>query len=190
MSNFGERLKQLRKEYSLTQKDLASRVFVSPSYISKLEKNAEEPSPKLVTLLAMEFNVSTDYLLSGVEDKDFKRDLWGRRDKNTETEIALQDDLKKFIDYVNSSESAIFQSEIMSCVLDFVDVLKIYANATSTTYSVNFMHILSDYFLRFCENLRELEGENADIYKISFQMSQNFQELVNDIKDMHIQRHS
>ena len=36
MENFGERLKQ--EKNNLKQKELAQKVFVSPSYVSKLEK--------------------------------------------------------------------------------------------------------------------------------------------------------
>ncbi len=190
MKNFGERLKQLRKKNNLTQKELAQKVFVSPSYVSKLEKNAEEPSPKLITLIALEFNVSTDYLLYGTEDDNFKNDLWWKRKKDDQTTAELIEDLNEFISYVKSSDSAVFQSEIGGILIDLICTLQMYERNASENFSINFMHILSDYLFRFFADLQELEETQTieEVYSKSFSMLRYFQELVEDIRDLYIQR--
>ena len=54
-SNFGNFLKEKRREKKLTQKDLAEKLFVSESAVSKWEKNIAHPDitllPKLSEIL-------------------------------------------------------------------------------------------------------------------------------------------
>lgn len=59
----GNRLKMLRREYQLTQKDLAKMFGVSPKAISFYELNERQPPNELLIQLAKYFNVTTDYLL-------------------------------------------------------------------------------------------------------------------------------
>lgn len=64
--NLGERLKQLRIEKNLTQKQLASRLGVAISAISSYESDTRCPSFDTLINYARIFHVSTDYLL-GIE---------------------------------------------------------------------------------------------------------------------------
>lgn len=63
MATFSDRLKELRKEKGLTQKDLAKVLYVNQSAISKYELGTNSPENKFLVQLADYFNVSTDYLL-------------------------------------------------------------------------------------------------------------------------------
>lgn len=63
MVEFGERLRQLRKQKNLTQKQLAELVGVTNSIISFYEVGDRMPSPEMIVKLAKALNVSTDYLL-------------------------------------------------------------------------------------------------------------------------------
>ena len=58
-----KQLKELRKKYHLTQKELANSLNLDPSSISKYESSNAAPSPEILLKLANFFNVSTDYLL-------------------------------------------------------------------------------------------------------------------------------
>lgn len=68
MVNFGEKVKSLRKERGLTQKQLAGMVGVAVSAISAYESGCRYPSYSGLVSLARIFHVSTDYLL-GIADK-------------------------------------------------------------------------------------------------------------------------
>lgn len=61
--DFGRRLKSLRLERDLSQKELANIINVSHTNISKYESNSVEPNIELINKLANYFDVSTDYLL-------------------------------------------------------------------------------------------------------------------------------
>ena len=63
MVNFGEKLKQLRKEAGMTQSDLAKRLNVTKSVVSYYELQERNPSPDVLIHLTEIFHVSADYLL-------------------------------------------------------------------------------------------------------------------------------
>lgn len=60
---FGERLKQLRIEKGLYQKDLAKILGVSAGAIGMYENNKRTPDFELLIKIAKFFDVSIDYLL-------------------------------------------------------------------------------------------------------------------------------
>ena len=65
--DFGTRLKNLRVEKGLSQRDLAALAGCSHQTIATLEKN--ENNDRIITLgkLCQIFNVSPDYLISGIQ---------------------------------------------------------------------------------------------------------------------------
>lgn len=63
MVNFGNKVKQLRIERKLTQKQLADLVGVAVSAISSYESGNRYPSYDVLISLARIFHVSTDYFL-------------------------------------------------------------------------------------------------------------------------------
>jgi len=68
MDGFGERLRRLRKGLDITQGELATQIGVVPSAVSKIERLADAyPSVEVLLKISEFFNVSTDYLLKGVE---------------------------------------------------------------------------------------------------------------------------
>ena len=61
----GARIAALRRKRGLSQTQLAQAVGVSPSAIGMYEQGRREPSAALLVALAQQFDVSTDYLLTG-----------------------------------------------------------------------------------------------------------------------------
>lgn len=66
----GKRLKALREEYGITQKELADRLSLTPKAISFYELDKREPTGEVLIALANMFHTSTDYLLGNKEQKD------------------------------------------------------------------------------------------------------------------------
>ena len=66
MVEFGERLRALRKQKNLTQKQLAEQIRVKNSIISFYEVGDRFPSPEIIVKLATTLGVTSDYLL-GIE---------------------------------------------------------------------------------------------------------------------------
>ena len=75
MVGFGNRLRQLRKEKKLTQRQLAEMVGLRHSVVSFYEIGERIPSPEIIKKLASSLHVSSDYLL-GI-DRGETVDLFG-----------------------------------------------------------------------------------------------------------------
>ena len=65
---FKDRLKQLRKQAKLQQKELGEQIGLSANAISMMETGNRETSFEKLVMLAEYFQVSTDYLLGVTDD--------------------------------------------------------------------------------------------------------------------------
>lgn len=63
---FGGRIKNLRKEHNMTQRQLADRIGVAKSVVSYYESGDRFPSNDVLIKLTKLFHVTSDYLL-GIE---------------------------------------------------------------------------------------------------------------------------
>lgn len=61
--NFGERLRQIRKEKGLTQAEVAKLLSIGESTVSFYESGKRQPDYKTLVRLSEVFKVSTDFLL-------------------------------------------------------------------------------------------------------------------------------
>ncbi|MCT4544594.1 MAG: helix-turn-helix domain-containing protein [Vallitalea sp.] len=61
--SFGERLKKLREERGIYQRDLATYIGVTPTTISYYESNTKKPKMDKLNKIADFFGVTIDYLL-------------------------------------------------------------------------------------------------------------------------------
>ncbi|QIW52828.1 helix-turn-helix domain-containing protein [Lactococcus raffinolactis] len=81
-----ERLKSLRLEAKITQKEISNKLEIGQGTYARYEKGDRKPTGEILNDLAKFFNVSTDYLLGNTDIKS----------KNLET------DLNKTLDTVKS----------------------------------------------------------------------------------------
>lgn len=82
MVDFGYKLKELRTQAGLTQKQLAEKIQVTKSVVSYYELQERYPSPEVLIKLSNIFHVITDFLLgleanqilniSGLDDEDIQ----------------------------------------------------------------------------------------------------------------------
>ena len=63
MSDFGNKLRFLRKSRGLTQMDLAREMDISPSAVGMYEQGNREPKVEMIIKASKFFSVSTDFLL-------------------------------------------------------------------------------------------------------------------------------
>ena len=69
----GERLKALRENSRLTQKDMADLLDCTPSHYQKIEYGKVNISVSMLHLIANHFCVSVDYLLGRTENRETNR---------------------------------------------------------------------------------------------------------------------
>lgn len=93
MVNMGEKLKALRLEKKMTQKQVADIIGLAISAVSSYESGSRYPSYDVLVQLSRIFHVTTDYLL-GVTDKR-NIDVTGLDDSEIELISQLVDKLRK-----------------------------------------------------------------------------------------------
>ena|SRR5690625_3581538 len=108
MTLFGKRLKYLRINKSITQRELAEIINVSTSTIGMYENNAREPSFETLINIANYFGVSIDYLL-GYTNKttglDIHKSTQQTKAENTFLKIVLQyPDLLRLLEKVQERD--------------------------------------------------------------------------------------
>ena len=108
----GERIKYLREQKELTQKDVADKLGLEPAAISKYELDMREPNIEAIKTLSEIFNVSVDYLLGRTPDI-----FVGEKDK---IEVNILPIKEKYSDskeiYINDMAPAIIVNELMCSV--------------------------------------------------------------------------
>ena len=92
MVNMGNKLKALRIEKNLTQKQIADRIGLAISAVSSYESGTRYPSYDVLVKLARIFHVSTDYLLGMTNTRNI--DVTGLTDDEIELIVRLTDILK------------------------------------------------------------------------------------------------
>ena len=64
--DIGSRIKQVRKEASLTQGEFGARIGISLSGVSSLEVGKNTPSEQPIRAICSEFSINRDWLVDGV----------------------------------------------------------------------------------------------------------------------------
>lgn len=89
----GNKLKSLRIEKKLTQKQIADQIGLAISAVSSYESGSRYPSYDVLVRLAHIFHVSTDYLLGMTDKRNI--DVTGLCDDEIELISQLVDKLRK-----------------------------------------------------------------------------------------------
>ncbi|MBQ8135602.1 MAG: helix-turn-helix transcriptional regulator [Clostridia bacterium] len=91
--NMGEKLKALRLENKLTQKQVAERIGVAVSAVSSYESGTRYPTYESFIKLARIYHVSADYLLGMTESRTI--DISGLNDDEIAVLSQLAEMLRK-----------------------------------------------------------------------------------------------
>ena len=93
MVNMGDKLRSLRIEKKLTQKQVADRIGLAISAVSSYESGSRYPSYDALIKLARIFHVSTDYLLGMTDKRNI--DVTGLSDDEIEVVSQLVEMLRR-----------------------------------------------------------------------------------------------
>ena len=93
MNNIGQRLVDLRKQYKLTQQQVAERIWVNKASISAYELGTRLPSYEVLIKLARLYGVTTDYRL-GVSEQHRAISVVGLSEKQISILLTLADELR------------------------------------------------------------------------------------------------
>lgn len=120
MNLINERIRWLRKEENLTQKEFAKKLFFSQSYLSGLENGTEIPSDKTIMLMVHEFGVSKKWLLKGEGAMYDEVYIHDRANSSIMADRALLNIMK----LLNTDSTAAYAS-IALCLDDMANILEL-----------------------------------------------------------------
>lgn len=100
MLNIGERITQLRKQFSLSQEDLAKKIGVSRTIIGNYERNTNTPSIEVLVKIAKTFNVSVDYLIGEGALSSYDKDVLKRIEDINELDNDTKEHLFFLVDNI------------------------------------------------------------------------------------------
>ena len=63
MFSIGEKIKQVREYFKMSQKEFSNKLGISAPYLSEIENNKKDITSRIIQSLNQEFNVSSDWLL-------------------------------------------------------------------------------------------------------------------------------
>ena len=116
------RIRELRKNFGLSQEALAERIGTTQQAVSRIENNAYDIPSDILIEISKQFNVTTDYIL-GISD--VKRDYNGQYRMNQE--------MDKYYDFVlryqNLSE---VNQKTLRCVLERLEQVQRESNVTAS----------------------------------------------------------
>ena len=75
INKLGKRIVELRKEKSMSQSELASRVSLSYAQIGRYETKGVQPSAEILKKMADALDTSIDYIINGTTDEKAKANL-------------------------------------------------------------------------------------------------------------------
>ena len=85
---FGERLRKIRTQLKLTQKDMAELIGVSKSYFSEMEKGKNGPGYEILYNLCTNYQINPQYLFFGTSPQFISNESEG-----------IQSDVVRFEDF-------------------------------------------------------------------------------------------
>lgn len=185
MNNVGIRIKSLRENNNLSQKQFAERIMVSQSYLSRIERGIEIPNNKLIKLIGLEFNVNTDWISEGkgipdIDKKELAYDYYDRA-YTKEFVIGAQEELQKFSKKIFEYNNA----EIARNVCAICDELTDLFDYKDDTLRAIIGEFIGSIILGLCEQLnkfsREIDSTDFQLLK-SYCLDNLYSEL-NILKD-------
>ena len=102
---FTDRLKSVRAQSGLSQKEVAERLFISQQAYAKYEIGTSSPNPETLSNIAKLFGVSVDYLLGNepieqvITERDLQVALFGGDEEVTDE---MWEEVKSFAEFVKS----------------------------------------------------------------------------------------
>lgn len=118
----GSRISELRKKHGMTQKQLADEINLSQNVICKMENDLIDCKTDYTVKLSEVFHVSTDYLLTGVEEEHqtlFSELGLSEKVLGHLTQQNMFDTRNQYADAINS----LFQSGNQDLIVDLADCI-------------------------------------------------------------------
>lgn len=181
MDDIGKRVKDLRTLLKITQKDFADRLFVSASYISKVESGKENPTDMLIKLIALDFNISLDWLKTGKGNMRLQKgdsDYFDREYESPFKEHILCV-FNELIELINVASNSLINLSIANVIGSFSQLLSL------KDLDINYRSLLikkaADIFLSYTETIMNIENLDKNSPEFSHTLYSQIHNALDDI---------
>lgn len=175
--NFSERIKELRKYFKYTQKDMAEKLGIATITYVKYEHGENEPNYSTLLELSNIFNVSIDYLLGKSNERDIQIHKINVAIKNIEKTAALL--IRDYPEYkegvMNLLISFLENADYVCCVtrMDRLYIKNDILNGMEELYD-----IASDlYETKYCKNI-DISSELSEMNVRASLLRRKFDEYI------------
>ena len=77
LTHVGQRIKEIRRELRISQKEFAEKIEISGSFLSEVEANKSKPGYEFLNNVILKFDVNPLYLMTGKGNMFLRRDDGG-----------------------------------------------------------------------------------------------------------------
>jgi len=123
VSGIGQRLKEIRRQGRIQQKEMAATLDIAASYLCEIESGNSKPGPDFFIKVASEYNVNLNYLLLGTGD------MFGAGNKMKTKSFEIENGIESMEELIWLMEkSKFFRNAVMSVankiVIEEGDIIK------------------------------------------------------------------
>lgn len=116
--DFQENIKNLRKEYNMSQEELAKRLGIARSSVANYENGQNFPNMNVLLKIADVFNCSVDYLIGNSQFKNYKSFEQALKRADAVMDFSDVETKKIITNILNNLESSYHNSDIDAFVFN------------------------------------------------------------------------
>lgn len=188
MNTINERIKFVRKDNNLTQKQFADRILVTQSYLSRIESGKEIPNDKLIKLIALEFDVPTGWLETGIGSQSIDEnsfDYYVRGNNEIKQEVA-QKSIESFAVYLKELNNEVINMAASAVVSEMQGFLEETTHLTKSM-QMNTFEQITNVMLSLCVELKKLSPDisKETFNSIAWNCSSHLTKVLLELKDIY-----
>lgn len=183
MLTIGKKIKTIREDNKLSQRDFADKLNVSAPYLSALENDKKEITSKIINKLHSEFNVSSDWLLFSNDNNIIKSDKIkvNQNDNNNDNLTNEKDNNLNEVDFSNNVRKIFNNRELLIKILSkYTDIDKLnllYSGAMKM--ESYFYKYFDNSFLDILKTMSYDETYKKDVKKLLHVIQDDIQDFNN-----------
>lgn len=172
MNTINDRIKEIRKNNKLNQKQFAQILGISQTHISKIESNKDMPSKKLQKLMCIEFNINEHWLETGEGSINHSK---------LNEDIIVNESIIKTKNYLqNASKSEkVLYANLLSELPKLLSNLNLSRFKDNNEYENQVLNTIFDVFVQFMKYVDFLNDKTNDLLG-----SEQTEEKINEIFDI------
>lgn len=184
MNAIGDRIKFLRKNLKITQKEFSERIHVTQSYLSRVESGKEIPTDMLLKLISLEFNISLEWLNGSTDSlHNFESDSYDRGSKEN-LEIARIDKIHEFANYINNLNHTPIDLVVSAVLDEFMILLNSEGKTNFSSFQFLIFEKVGNLVLEVTDQIKIINSIDNDVEDYKLYVYKKLQKLKNNISDI------